>query len=168
MAFSALALAGDRASRSVGCSHIGVHLGTAITSGHATDTSTTPGPWKAEKKQKTASRGSLSLDKGSPHKCSAWTRSSKARKAGSCESTLVSPSRCKTNSRVHTWSYLPSSLPPLLDERRFACWLSVRSTWMFGVWGRVTACVPWCRCSESADSQSGRRCCCRHQEMWRS
>ena len=31
--------------------------------------STTPSPWKAEKKQKTAQRGSLSLDKGSPHKC---------------------------------------------------------------------------------------------------
>ena len=30
------------------------------------------GTWKAEKKKKTAHRGSLSLDKGSPHKGSAW------------------------------------------------------------------------------------------------
>jgi len=68
MACAARALAGDRASRRVWCSHLGVPRGTAITSGQATDTSTPPGPWKAEKKQKTASRGSWSLDNGSPHK----------------------------------------------------------------------------------------------------
>src|SRR5215475_11450400 len=36
------------------------------------DTAPTAGgarPWKAEKKQKTAPRGSVSLDKGSPHTC---------------------------------------------------------------------------------------------------
>jgi hypothetical protein len=37
MVVSALALTGGRASRSVWCSHIGVHLSTEIKAGHATD-----------------------------------------------------------------------------------------------------------------------------------
>ena len=68
VAFSALALAGDRASIRVWCSHIGGHLCPEITSGHATDARLRRVPAKRKKSKKTARRGSLSLDKGSPHK----------------------------------------------------------------------------------------------------
>jgi hypothetical protein len=71
MAFSALALTGDRASISVWCSHIGVHLGTEIKSGHTTDDRLRRVPGRRKKSKKPLRGGSLSLDKGSPHKCSA-------------------------------------------------------------------------------------------------
>src|SRR5262249_23507856 len=44
------------------------HLGTAITSGQATDDRLRRAPGKRKKKQTTAPRGRVSLDKGSPHK----------------------------------------------------------------------------------------------------
>lgn len=74
MAFSALALIGDRASRRVWGSHSGGHRATAIQSGHATDDRRRRVPGKREKSAKPLRGGSLSLDNGSPHKGSAQAR----------------------------------------------------------------------------------------------
>jgi len=69
MAFAALAFTDDRASISVWCSHIRGHRATAIKSGHATDARLRRVPGKREKSKKPPCGRSLSLDKGSPHKC---------------------------------------------------------------------------------------------------
>jgi len=60
MAFSALALTGDRASIRVWCSHIGVHLGTASTSGQTTDDRRRRVPGR-RKKSKNRSEGGVCL-----------------------------------------------------------------------------------------------------------
>src|SRR5262245_39654415 len=72
MAFSALALPGDRASIRVWGSHIGVPRATEITSGHATADRLRRVPGKREKSKKPLRGGSLSLDQGSPH--TGWAR----------------------------------------------------------------------------------------------
>ena len=64
MAFSALALTGDRASRRVWCSHIGVHLGTDITSGHATDDRRRRVPGRRKKSKNRSEGGGCLLTKG--------------------------------------------------------------------------------------------------------
>jgi hypothetical protein len=61
LACSALALPGDSASIRVWCSHLGGHLGTAITSGQATDARLRRAPGRRNKSKKTASRGRVSL-----------------------------------------------------------------------------------------------------------
>jgi Transposase IS116/IS110/IS902 family len=66
--FSAIACEGDRASIRVWCSPL-VCTCAQKSRQDMRPTVDCARPWKAEKKQKTAPRGSLSLDKGSPHKC---------------------------------------------------------------------------------------------------
>jgi hypothetical protein len=64
MACSALALAGDRASLRVWCSHLGVPLGTEIKSGHATDERLRRAPGRRKKSKKPLLGGVCLLTKG--------------------------------------------------------------------------------------------------------